>query len=138
MERKQESLDLDEEEGMVGGGTDGVDDISFPRESEEGEVEVEGEVLKERRGDDRGRVAGEGVDVDGNENPRGGLGDGNVRGGKDGLEGSLGGEVRQLSSGISSIERAQEHEVKAFKWYRRAAKLGHPWGIVMTSECYMR
>jgi hypothetical protein len=32
----------------------------------------------------------------------------------------------------------KDHEMQALKWYRRAAKLGHPWAIVMTAECYVR
>ena len=135
---------------MVDGGAEGVDDISFPRESEEGEGERErereeerererergGEVLKESEGDDRGGSAGEDVD-ESEDTMRGEHENENMSGGKGGLEGSIDQDSRQVS-GSSCMERAKDHEVKALKWYRKAAKLGHPWGIVMTSECYSR
>lgn len=39
---------------------------------------------------------------------------------------------------MSNEELARDHEAKALKWYRRAAKLGHPWGMTQTADCYMR
>jgi hypothetical protein len=133
----------EEDVGAVSSGlSDNVQESSS--DAQQGEYD-KGSKSADQDDDDQHDDDDEGGDSESAESDHGGR-----NGDASGSDGDVGGEhgksrkeMRRLNVGenqhiVELRKKWKENEMHALKWYRRAAKLGHPWAIVMAADCYAR
>jgi hypothetical protein len=136
-------LPSEEEVGAVSSGLSGADESSSDGEQGQGDKDMQSE---DRDDADQGG-GGDDDDDEGSDSNMGGSsddassfdGDAGRKHGKNRKEGRLLNVDVGENQHIAELKKKwKDNEMHALKWYRRAAKLGHPWAIVMAADCYAR